>query len=67
MSRWEYRSLAVEVESDISRSSVTPSSEAELSALGAEGWEAYAVVPAALSGPGCYTLDRMVVLLKRPT
>jgi hypothetical protein len=66
MTAWEYRSLTVEVASTISSSSVDVAGEAALTALGAAGWEAYAVAPAALNGPGYLTLERIVVLLKRP-
>lgn len=64
MTRWEYRSVAIDVNADIG-GPVTVADSDELAALGADGWEAYAAVPAALHGPGHYTLERMLVLLKR--
>lgn len=64
MTGWEYRSVAIDVDAAIG-SPVTVDANDELAALGADGWEAYAAVPAALHGPGHYTLERMVVLLKR--
>ena len=56
MTGWEYRSVVIDVNAG---------ARDELAALGGDGWEAYAAVPAALNGPGYLTLERMLVLLKR--
>ena len=64
MTRWEYRSLAIEVDASIGRPVSVEESD-ELAGLGADGWEAYAAIPASVNGPSYYTLERMLIFLKR--
>ena len=55
MTRWEHRTVVVDIGED------DPVTEACT-----DGWEPYAAIPARMDGPGVYDTTRVAVLLKRP-
>lgn len=63
MTSWEYRSIRVTGGGSLGRE---PLDVGELNELGADEWEAFAAVPAALDGGDFAVTDGVHVLLRRP-